>query len=258
MKKRIILITAAVLLESFLLCGCGGTGTAAAPEEGTVAASEEQTDTGSGAETAQTGADTETGAERAAYEDFYGIVSDADPKKWDGFSLIDLDGDGIYELFATCIEGEREDEGIQPYMIAAYNNNKSTVNDALQDGVAGAGGYRGTLYYIEGRGILHESMTYAPFGIPADTVYVLKDGAVEISDTGEFSLDSYDDTEGDNWDPFEHGSWSWNGENVTEEEYYEALKKATGDSEGLPLCEIDWKSRDTMLEELKSLSSGSR
>ncbi len=206
---------------------------------------------GETADTANDGADSKADNDGNVYDDYCSIVSNADPKKWDGFELIDLDGDGVCELFATCIDGERFDEGIQPYMIAGYNNSGTVVNDDLQDGVAGAGGYRGTLYYLEGKGLLHESMTYAPFGIPADTVYVLNDGKIEVSDQGSFSLDSYENSEEEGWDPLDHGSWIWNEKTVTEEDYKENLRKATENTTGLPLSEIKWKNKDTILEELK-------
>ena len=190
-------------------------------------------------------------AESKVYKQYYDVVTGADTKKWDGFALIDLDGDGVSELFATCINGEREDESIQPYMIVGYKDNAAVLNEELQDGVAGAGGYRGTLYYIGGKGLLHESMTIAPFGLPADTVYKLRDGTVEISDTGEFSIDSYGDPEDEDWDPLQNGTWTWNGETVTEEQYNDMLNKALSGEEGLPMSSIEWKSRDDILKELK-------
>lgn len=227
MKNRVLMFTIAGLLSSLVLFGCGSGNTAGGSTK-----------------------------ESVIYNKYCDIVSGSDPKKWDGFALIDLDGDGVNELFATCIDGEREDEGIQPYMIAGYNKaDDLIVNDELQDGVAGAGGYRGSLYYIECKGILHESMVFAPLGLPADTIYELKDGKTEIKDQGEFSVDSYDESEDDSWDPFEHGSWSWNGETVPEEKYNEMLKEATGDTEGSLMSEIDWKDKDAILEELKKYTS---
>lgn len=214
MKKRILMIITAALLGSFLISGCSS-------------------------------------AEKKIYEKYSGIVSGLDEKKWDGFALIDLDGDGVKELFATCINGEREDQSIQPYMIVGHSDKDTVINDELQDGVAGAGGYRGELYYLEGKGILHESMTFAPLGLPADTVYVLKNGSIEISDTGEFSVESFDDAEDEGWDPLKHGYWSWNGERVDEDRYREMLREATKDTDGLPMSGIEWQDKDTILEEIK-------
>lgn len=232
MKKGLLLITMIVFC-SFVFFGCGGTNS----KNGSVG------EAASGTQKKQVEAKT-------VYKDYYDIVSKADPKQWDGFALIDLDGDGVNELFATFIDGEREDPGIQPYMIVGYNNT-AIINDELQDGVAGAGGYRGTLYYLEGKGILHESMVYAPFGTPADTIYALKDGKIEIMGQGEFTVDDFAGSEDEGWDPLEHGSWTWNGQNVTEEEYNGKVREATNDTEGLPMSEIDWKSKEDIQKELE-------
>ena len=232
MKKGLLLITMIVFC-SFVFFGCGGTNS----KNGSVGE-------------AASGTQKEQVEAKTVHKDYYDIVSKADPKQWDGFALIDLDGDGVNELFATFIDGEREDPGIQPYMIVGYNNT-AIINDELQDGVAGAGGYRGTLYYLEGKGILHESMVYAPFGTPADTIYALKDGKIEIMGQGEFTVDDFAGSEDEGWDPLEHGSWTWNGQNVTEEEYNGKVREATNDTEGLPMSEIDWKSKEDIQKELE-------
>ncbi len=195
-------------------------------------------------------------AEERIYGDILDLVLDLDAKRWDGFSLIDLDDDGIFELFATCINGDREDPGIQPYMIASHNDKGVVVNDELQDGVAGAGGYRGTLYYLEGLGILHESAVYAPLGVPADTVYVMEDGRISMTDSGYFTADPESDPYADDFDPLEHGEWKWNEKTVTEDEYKKNLRDAIDNTEGKPLCEINWKNRAALLKKLTALAEG--
>ncbi len=190
------------------------------------------------------------------YRKFMDIVADSDPAAWDGFALIDLDGDGIFELFATCIDGEREDPGIQPYMVVGHKAEDVVKNDELFDGVAGDGGYRGTLYYLEGRGKLHESMVYAPFGEPADRVYALKDGEITETDMGEYATDRTVDMSADGRDPFEKGEWRWNDKTVTEDDYKNSLKEATDNMQGKPLSETDWMSRKKAQEKLQSLIDG--
>ena len=192
------------------------------------------------------------------YQEFYTVVSAADPVKWDRFKLIDLDGDGVFELFATCIDGQREDPGLQPYVIVGHNEAGLVLNDELYDGVAGAGGYRGVLSYLEGKGKLHESMVFAPFGEPADRVYSLKDGKIAETDLGEFTADRSADMTGEDWDLFKNGVWRWNGKTVTEEEYNKNLKEATDNTEGKALCETDWLNKDAVLAELNSLTNGGR
>ena len=243
---RRLLIIFVVMISVFALFGCNNKNSA---NDNTGEVNSEASETTKEQAEVST-PEKETPEKQDIYKKYYDIVSESDQKKWDSFALIDLDGDGIYELFATCIKGEREDESIQPYMIVGHNNDETVINDELQDGVAGAGGYRGTLYYFEGKGILHESMTFAPFGLPADTIYVLNNGKLEISDQGEFSVDSYNDEEDEEWDPLEHGSWAWNEQTVTEGEYNEKLKEATRAMEGFPVSEIEWKDKDVILKEL--------
>ena len=190
------------------------------------------------------------------YHELGYIVVDADPNKWDAFRLIDLDGDGLFELFATCFDGEREDPGIQPYMIVGHNDDGVVVNDELYDGAASAGGYRGTLYCLEGTGKLYESISYAPYGTPADRVYSLIDGKITETDIGEFVVDTDSNMGGDDWDPYEHGQWIWNGSAVFEEDYMNSLMEATGDMEGSALSEMEWEDSEGILEELQSLIDG--
>ena len=198
----------------------------------------------------------EESADIKVYRRFLDIVDDADPNKWDGFALIDLDGDGIFELFATCIDGEREDPGIQPYMIVGHNEDDVIKNDELSDGVAGAGGYRGSLYYLEGKGKLHESMFFAPLGEPADRVFSLKDGEIVETGVGEFIADRTSDMSEDGWDPLEHGKWRWNDKTVTEDEYKNSLREATDNTRGKPLSEIDWMGLKRTQEKLQSMIDG--
>ncbi len=247
MKRKLLVMTTVMVLVSSALLGCGSTDS---DNEPVTESALESTDVKVEAEL---DSDVTQGDGSDIYKEYHDIVSGIDTKEWDGFALIDLDGDGVKELFATCIDGEREDPGIQPYMIIGYKADGTAVkNEELQDGVAGAGGYRGNLYYLEGKGILHESMVFAPFGIPADSIYTIKDGLVETTDMGEFVLDIENiPEEDDDWDPLETGSWTWNGETVTEEEYYNNVREATGDTEGLPMSEIAWKSKDEILKVLE-------
>ncbi len=190
-------------------------------------------------------------SEKNIYDDYYEIVSNADSSKWDGFQLLDLDGDGMPELFATCIDGERVDPGMQPYMIVGHYGNDIFINDELADGAAGAGGYRGQLYCLKGVGMLHDSAVYAPLGEPSDTVYVLDQGKIKYKVSGSFEADTDSAPDGDDWDLFEHGSWKWDGLTVTEDEYKKKLREATDNTMGFPMCEIDYMDKESMLEVLR-------
>lgn len=242
-----VLKTIIIMLALAMLCACGKIPETAEP--GNVSGTKNN-------EPAETVESDEEPEDIKTYCKFYDIVADNDTAQWDRFALIDLDGDGIFELFATCIDGEREDPGIQPYMIVGHNDEDVIRNDELFDGVAGAGGYRGALYYLEGKGKLHESMIFAPMGEPADRVYQLKDGKINDTDVGEFTADRTIDMYADDRDMFEHGEWRWNGKTVTEDEYKNALREATDNTHGKPLCETDWMSTDAVLSKLQNLIDG--
>lgn len=265
MKFRYLFLITSFLAVGIMLTGCSGSAKGEAAEDKQAGSTEtvsvekkepEEALSEEEAEPEEKNKAEEEPADIKIYREFYDIVSDADKMEWDGFRLIDLDGDGIYELFATRIDGEREDPGIQPYMIVGHKDGETVKNDELSDGVAGAGGYRGSLYYLEGKGILHESMFFAPLGEPADRVYSLKDGEIVETDTGDFSADRSADMYADDWDLFANGEWRWNGKTVTEDEYKDSLRKATDNTTGRMLCEIDWMSREQALDKLQGLIDG--
>ena len=264
MKRNYRFLITMCLIACSALMGCsrsdGDAGSDSTSAENAAAVSAEEPEQTAETETGPEEETTEEPQEEAAdikiYRKFSDTVADADPAEWDAFSLIDLDGDGIFELFATCIDGDREDPGIQPYMIVGHKDEDVIKNDELFDGVAGAGGYRGALYYLEGKGKLHESMIFAPMGEPADRVLSLKDGEITETDIGEFTADRTSDMYGDDWDLFEHGEWKWNGRTVTEDEYKNSLRDATDNMQGKPLSEIDWMSRKRVQSKLLSLIDG--
>lgn len=256
MKKNKLYLIMICLAAGLVFAGCTGSDKDTGPDDKPAESIEEPSK-----EEAEEPAETKTkpkekSAETKIYRKFLDIVTGADQAKWDRFALIDLDGDGVFELFATCIDGEREDPGIQPYMIVGHKEEDVIKNDELFDGVAGAGGYRGSLYYLEGKGKLHESMVFAPLGEPADRVYLLKDGEITETDMGEFEADRTTDISGDDWDLYEHGEWHWNGRTVTEDEYKNSLREATDNTQGKPLSEAGWLSSKRVAKKLQRLMEG--
>ncbi|MBE5860094.1 MAG: hypothetical protein E7301_08230 [Butyrivibrio sp.] len=186
------------------------------------------------------------------YSQYRSIVEQASSTEWDSFQLIDLDADGTPELFATCTDESRPDPGMQPYMIVGHNANGIVKNDEFADGVASAGGYRGTLYYIPGTGKLLDSAVNAPLGVPSDTIYEMKDGKIDYTVYGGFEVTEYpEDDNYDDWDPMEHGEWRWMDETVTEEEYKSKFAEATDNTHGVAMSEIDYMDKDSMLKELE-------
>ena len=195
------------------------------------------------------------------YEEYIDIIKNYKSYKlddyWDvildGFALIDFDLDGIPELIATGSYIDNDMIGMQPYLIVSHNGDKKAViNDLLSDGAASGGGYRGTLYYLPGIGKFHDSAGYAPYGTPADTVYVMKNGQIEILAEGFFSID--DDHLPENSEGFDflnYGTWYWNNETVNKDEYYKRLEESIEYTDGIALCDIEYSRAGEIIKELK-------
>ncbi len=192
------------------------------------------------------------------YDEYIDIVNNYKNEEWeikfDKFALINLDDDEIPELFAT---GEYVDDsimgGMQPYLIVGHNESGAVVNDIMADGVAGAGGYRGTLYYLPGLGKLHDSAVYAPFGAPSDTIYLMKDGKIDPLVYGDFEVDveKLPENMGENDDILNYGQWYWDGVPMDEAEYKKQFVAAIENTHGVAVCDIDYMSKDEIIKLLE-------
>ncbi len=189
----------------------------------------------------------------AIYQAYYDEISKNTSYSWEGFQLIDLDGDNFPELFATGSNSENDFDSLQHYMIIGHNENGIVVNDELADGVASAGGYRGTLYYIPGIGKLHDSAVFAPYIAPADTVYKMQDGKIDTEASGYFEPDMNVEPEGDDWDILDHGVWYWDGKEVSYDDYKSKLRSAINNTTGYELNGVNYISKDEMLKKLSEL-----
>lgn len=199
------------------------------------------------------------------YEQYYEFVSDPYKFAWDGvyydryvyddldygwkdFALIDFDGDGSDELIATNEDWEtRVDAGMQYYLIASYYDGKLVITE-LGDGVASAGGYRGTKCYLPGKGVIYDDAFSAPLGAPSFSIYRLQNGSFEYTEGGYVSPDF----DLDYPECLDKGEWHVGDSIVTEEEYYKAFKELTDDNSGIALEDIEYIGKDEMLKELSS------
>ncbi len=217
----------------------------------------ENTDT---SEAADDGDKTKSG--NTLYDEYIDVINNYKNEDWeikfDKFALIDLDGDEVPELFAT---GAYADEdymgGMQPYLIVGHNEKGDVINDILADGVAGAGGYRGTLYYLPGLGKIHDSAVYAPFGSPSDTIYIMKDGKIDTLVSGYFEVDAGNLPEDidDDFDILDYGQWYWDGVPVDEGEYKKHFVEVIENTHGTALCDIDYMGKNEILKVLEEKSN---
>lgn len=225
------------------------------------AATEVKTDTTSEAatEAEDVNKDTEEGDNApAAYKNaFMNFVSDPssyDWKKvgnpdqvfnWDSFQLIEIDEDEEPELIVTSFSDFGTTDGLQHYLILDNTDEGLMINE-LTDGVASAGGYRGTLYYIPNKSVIYDISMSAPYGAPVFTLYKSENGKIELEDSACFNPEP-----GEGEDPMENGSWYWGNEVVTQEEYESKLDEATESQSGIALNQIDYMDKDSIISELE-------
>lgn len=267
MKKR-LLIGASLTAVSILLCSCSdaketSATTAEITKEETTAASEEisESETEETEDTEETEASEETVAkDPEMYRAYYDFVSDPGSYEWDGttiyfddynwdsFILEDIDGDGSEELIATNLDPDRFESSMQYYLVVGYYDGSLRISE-LRDGVASAGGYRGTVSYLPGEGVIYDDWISAPDGNPGFTYYKLENG--EVLNEGGGYLEPDQDYEYP--ESFENGTWTWGALVVTEEEFNDYVKEITKDDSGIPLSSIGYISQAQMLDELQKM-----
>ncbi len=178
------------------------------------------------------------------YEQYYDIVSGLDDK-WDKFMFVYFDNDDIPDIVVSSSTPGLND--LDEYQIITRSKAGAEVNDDLRDGVASAGGYRGQLYYVPGKGILYERTTNAPLNNPADYVYLLDDGHLTLYATGRTEVT--DDYTGP--DDTENMIWYWNDEEVSADEYEKKLKAETENLSGDALSSLFYVDKESMLNRLE-------
>ncbi|MBP5607691.1 MAG: hypothetical protein J6X66_05415 [Lachnospiraceae bacterium] len=177
------------------------------------------------------------------YEQYYDIISGLD-EKWDQFMFVYFDNDSFPDVFISSTEPDMND--LKEYKIITRSRAGAELNEGLADGVAGAGGYRGTLYYVPQSGILYEITANAPLNNPGSNIYLLDDGHLNLYATGYTEVT--DDYTGP--DDYDHMTWFWNNEEVTHEEYEKKLNEETLNQSGDALSSLFYVDRESMLNRL--------
>lgn len=178
------------------------------------------------------------------YQQYYDIISGLDDK-WDQFMFIYFDQDDFPDIVVSSTVPDIND--LREYKIITHSNAGAEVNDDLRDGVAGAGGYRGTLYYVPQKGILYERTNNAPYNNPSDYVYLLDNGHLTLYATGRTEImDGYEGP-----DDTDHLTWYWNDAEVTPEEYEKKLNEETMNLSGDALSSLFYVDKESMLSRLE-------
>lgn len=285
MKKRFLTVCGISLCMAATLAGCGEekeavaeARTEAATAAKTEAPAEAVTEASTEAKTeekteAATEAKTEAATEAKKEEDaedadqapadpnsFYEFVSNPSAYSWEGFgaasgesfnwdsfALIDFDGDNTPELVASCLSDDRPDAGMQHYVIVDESNS-GLVFSEIADGVASAGGYRGTIYYIPGESIIYDLSNNAPTGAPGTTIYTFENGKVEYKEGGYCEPDM----EADDPSDWSKGTWYWGTDAISQDEYDSKVNAATENQSGQAFNEIVFMDKDSMLKSLQN------
>ena len=167
----------------------------------------------------------------------------------DAFALICLDYEEGFELIASNTDPDKRfDVGMQSYVIVDYENNHYCINE-VRDGVASAGGYRGEKFYIMNSGIIYDISSDAPYHAPGASVYEYVNGKLEYKEGGY--LEPSPDYEYP--DNLENGTWYWNDEEITKEEYDEKVNVYTQNEHSEALGKISYLSKDDMLRFLMKM-----
>ncbi|MCR4648289.1 MAG: hypothetical protein K5776_04340 [Lachnospiraceae bacterium] len=191
-------------------------------------------------------------SDNALYIDF---INNYDSYDWDraypdsdygynAFQLIDLDGDEVLDLVATNTDPDRFDAGMQCYVIVTIRDGKLAISEIV-DGVASAGGYRGSKYYIEGEGVIYDESIQAPYGAPGFSVFELADDGVIIPVNGAY-FEPDEDFDGD----LEKGKWFWDSEEVSSEKIDEIISSYTEMGHCIAFSGIDYVDKETILNTL--------
>lgn len=264
-KKNIItkqLCGVLLAMTTLCCCACANEDTQqiqtepeAVSEQVEEAAPEETEPESSAEETAAEPEEVSEEPDNALFADYMALIQEPGLYGWDGFALIDLDLDGATDLVCTCTDYEFDElmtNNLQPYMIVFSGPDGLEKYEDLRDGVAGAGGYRGNLYYISGTRMVYDCAFYAPFGEPSDSVFLLENGEISVTASGYFDVNDAEVPSEGPIDILEYGDWKWNQEIVTKEQYEQNLDAVLGDYERIPLCELDYMDRDSIIEVLSS------
>ena len=151
------------------------------------------------------------------------------------FKLLDLDGDGVEELFGKSANEDPYGE-VYSYVVLTYNGTK-LAKKSFQSGVASAGGYRGGTSILPGKGKIWENYISSGTGEGEDIIYTLKNGKFKKTATGTYSLASETN--------------QWKGKTVSAKTYSKKLEKMFPSAKAKDLEKMSYQSRSKVLAKLK-------
>lgn len=173
-------------------------------------------------------------SKKKAYKAYYNWLAKEAPKEYKKYTLVKLDGDKVPELI-----GHYSVEYLDYYIVCSYDG-KNVVTQEFQEGVATAGGFRGSLLYIPKKGKILSSSFLAGTGDANDDIYALKKGKFKRVAAGESGYEFNGD---------QH--YTWNNKKVSKKNYNKKLKKVFNKSKGKSFTSLKYISKSKMKKKLK-------
>ncbi|MBR6223257.1 MAG: hypothetical protein IKQ71_07450 [Lachnospiraceae bacterium] len=180
---------------------------------------------------------------KAALKAYYAYLKSGKPqtyrdKKYNKFTLMDLDNDKIPELVAQY--KDREGTFVDYYVILAYDGSTVQTLD-VSEGVAGAGGFRGNLSYMPKKGLIYNLTWSSGTGSQYNTLYSLKNGkfTTKVKMVNERDMKTY------------KLNYTWNGKKTTEKKQNAKFNKLYNTKKAKTFDKLKYISRKKMLSKLK-------
>ncbi len=177
----------------------------------------------------------------AAYKEWIqnGAKSSADDEDvhYDKFCLLNLDKDSVPELISCRIVND----GIYDFYIQSFKDGQLVIL-TTQAGVGGAGGFRGTVSYIAGKGLIRSHSWGSANPQNYEEICKLTSTGYKVKGEGEY-LYYFDDK------PIKDAVW--NGKNVSSKVYEKKSNKAFNEKKGKDMTKLNFVSASEILEQLK-------
>ncbi len=166
-------------------------------------------------------------------------ISDYREEKFNKFKLVDLDNDKIPELIA--LYEDRVGTDVNTYAICTFDGKK--VNSIkVCSGVAGAGGFRGSVSYIPKKGKIAAYSMSSGTGSSYDTYYKIKKGKIVITHTLTMERTFY---------PQQTETYKVNKKVVSKSKFEKTEKKIYASKKSVNFDKLKFISKKKMLKKLK-------
>lgn len=149
-------------------------------------------------------------------------------KQYDGFALVKIDKDDVCELVAHRVNALSY---LDEYLILT-NVNGTLVSESIADGVASAGGYRGSYSFIPKKGKMYQYSWSSGTGEKYHSVYTFKKGKINEIHCGT-----------ETYNPYPKVKYQWNNKTVSKKKFKASLKKAINTKKTKAFNQLHYRNR---------------